>query len=117
LWKTRHVWCVVVRVNDDDFVSHEDHFDVDVEVLEQGDVGLKVVWDKSAGARRSKFEKDPLASRDVVNNSPSELGFVHAPRCRSALVVVPIVGHLMLEGKETQRRRKAAGSRKYGLWH
>jgi len=53
---------VVVRVNDDDFVLHEDHLDVDVEVLEQGDVGLKVVGKQVSAAILSELEEDPPAA-------------------------------------------------------
>jgi len=68
-----------VRVNDDDFVLHEDHLDIDVLVPEQGDVGLKVVRKQVAAAVLSELTEDPFGSGDVAKDSTPELRFVNAP--------------------------------------
>ena len=59
---------MVVRVNDDDFVLHEDHFDIDVEILEQGDVGLKVIRNNPAGAVLSELKENPPGGGDVAGD-------------------------------------------------
>ena len=70
---------MVVRVNNDDFVLHEDQLDVDIEVLKQGNVGLQVVRNNVAGAVLSELEKDPPGSGDVAKDGAPELRFVNAP--------------------------------------
>ena len=68
-----------MRVNDDEFVLHEDHFDIDIEVLEKGDVSLKVIRKQLAATVLSEFEEDPLGSGNVAEDSTPELRFVNAP--------------------------------------
>jgi hypothetical protein len=66
-------------VDDNNLVLHEDHFDVNVEVFEKGNVGLEMVGQSSGGTVLGKFKENAFSSRDMSDDSTPELGFVDAP--------------------------------------
>ena len=79
MWKTRHAWRVVVGVDDDNFVLHENHFDINVEVLEKRNVGLNVIRDDPSRAVLRELEEDPPCSANVAKDGTPKLRFVNMP--------------------------------------
>ena len=70
---------MVVRVNDDHVLLHENDLNVDVEILKKGDVGLNVTLKKVTGMVAVELPEHPPPLFDMPNNGAAKLGFNHPP--------------------------------------
>jgi hypothetical protein len=79
LRKTWLALSVAVGVENNHLVIHEDHFDVNVGSIGEGNIGLEIFVEQAARAG-SEFAEYAFTGLDMPDDGASKLGFVNLPQ-------------------------------------